>query len=92
MKAHFKYAFRTGLAARGIVFAVIFAMNLVFIILGALGRLPYAAEVTAVSLGGTAIAVMLVFNIIGDIFFFCHFFNKTRQFIKSFSFYNANCC
>jgi len=52
---------------RGVVFAVIFAMEFVFVALGALGLLPFAALVTAVSLGGTAIAVMMAFNIVGDV-------------------------
>ena len=67
MKAQFKYAFLAGLYARGIVFAVITTMMFVFIVLGTLGLLPFAAQVTAVSLGGTAIAVMLALNIVGDV-------------------------
>jgi len=67
MKAQFKYAFRTGLTFRGAAFAVIFIMDAVFITLGSLGLLPTAAKITAVSLGGVAISVMLVFDIIGDI-------------------------
>jgi hypothetical protein len=67
MKAQFKYAFRTGLSFRGAAFAVIFVIDAAFIALGSLGLLPFAAMVTAVSLGGVAISVMLVFNIIGDI-------------------------
>ena len=67
MKAQFKYAFRAGFSARGIVFTVIFTMNLVFIILGSLRLLPLAALITAVSLGGTAIAVMMALNIVGDV-------------------------
>jgi len=67
VKAQFKYAFRTGLHVRGLVFAIIFVMNLVFIILGALGWLPFAAQVTAVALGGVAIGVMTIFNIISDV-------------------------
>ena len=67
MKAQFKYAFRTGIYARGVAFAVIFVMNLVFIVLGSMGLLPFAAKVTAVALGGVAIAVMIVFNIVSDI-------------------------
>ena len=67
MKAHFKYAFKTELTVRGAAFAVIFIMDAVFIALGSLGFLPFAAKVTAVSLGGVAIAVMLVFDIISDI-------------------------
>jgi len=47
--------------------AVVFVMNLVFITLGSLGSLPFAAQVTAVALGGVAIAVTLVFNVIGDV-------------------------
>jgi hypothetical protein len=67
MKAQFKYAFLSGLYVRGITFAVVFIMNTVFIILGSLGLLPFAAHVTAVSLGGVAIAVMLAANIGGDV-------------------------
>jgi len=67
MKAQFKYAFKTGLNLRGAAFAAIFVMDAVFIALGSLGLLPYAAIVTAVSLGGVAISVMLVFDIISDI-------------------------
>jgi len=67
MKAQFKYAFRAGLSLRLPVFAVIFIMFLVFVALGSLGLLPFAAHVTAVSLGGTAIAVMMAFNIVGDV-------------------------
>ena len=67
MKAQFKYAFMAGLFARGPVFAVIFVMNTVFIILGSLNMLPIAAHITAVSLCGVGIAVMLAVNIIGDI-------------------------
>ena len=67
MKAQFKYAFLSGLYARGGVFAVIFIMNVTFIALGSLGLLPLAAHITAVSLGGVAITVMMAANIIGDI-------------------------
>jgi len=67
MKAQFKYTFITGLTYRGPAFAVIFAINAVFIVFGSLGLLPLAAKITAVSLGGVAISVMLVFDIIGDI-------------------------
>jgi len=67
MKAQFKYAFLAGLYLRGPVFAVIFLMNTVFTLLGFAGALPFAAQVTAVSLGGIGIAVMLAGCIIGDI-------------------------
>ena len=67
MKAQFKYAFLAGLYARGPVFAVIFVMNTVFIVLGSMGLLPLPAHITAVSLGGVAVAVMMAFNIVGDI-------------------------
>ena len=66
MKAQFKYAFRSGLYIRGGVFAVIFVMNTVFITLSMAGQLPLAARITAVSLGGVAIAVMVAANFIGD--------------------------
>jgi len=61
------YAFRAGASPRLIVFAVILVMNLAFIVPGLFGILPTAALITAVSLSGTAIAVMAVFNIIGDV-------------------------
>ena len=67
MKVQFKYAFITGLPFRGAAFAAIFVMDAAFILLGSLGLLPFAAMVTAVSLGGVAIAVMLVFDIISDV-------------------------
>jgi hypothetical protein len=67
VKAQFKYAFLTGLYTRGAAFAVIMAMNLVFIVLGSCGLLPFAANVTAVSLGGTAIAVMMAINIVSNV-------------------------
>ena len=68
MKKQFKYAFITGFYIRGIVFAVIFVMNAVFLTLGWLGLLPFPAHITAVSLGGTAIAVMLCVNVVSDVF------------------------
>jgi len=67
MKVQFKYAIRAGLYARGPVFAVIFIMDLVFIVLGSLGLLPLAAHITAVALGGVAIAAMMALNIVGDV-------------------------
>jgi len=74
MKAQFKYIFRAEVL-RLTVFAVIFAVNLVFIFLGLLGVLPLAAKIVAVSLGGTAIGVMAIFNIIGDISIINRMFN-----------------
>ena len=67
MKAQFKYAFLTGLDVRGGVFAVILALNLGFIALSAGPGLPLAAQITAVSLGGLAIAVMLAVNLLSDL-------------------------
>jgi len=67
MKAQFKYAFFAGLHVRGITFAVIFAMNVIFITLGSLGLLPFAVHIMAVSLGGIAIAVMFAANIGSDV-------------------------
>jgi len=66
MKAHFKYSFKAGMSGRLPAFAVIMVMNLAFIILGSLGLLPLAAQITAVSLSGTAVGVMVAFNIVGD--------------------------
>jgi hypothetical protein len=67
MTAQVKYTFKTGLSFRGAAFAFVFVMDAVFIALGSFGLLPFAAQVTAVSLAGVAISVMLVFDIIGDI-------------------------
>ena len=66
-KSLFSYAFRAGMSPRLYAFAVILVMNLAFIIPGLFGVLPGPALITGVSLSGTAIAVMAVFNIIGDI-------------------------
>jgi len=67
MKAQFKYAFRAGMSVRLPAFAAIFLMNLVFIVLGLLFRLPEAAHITFVALSGTALAAMMAVNVIGDI-------------------------
>jgi len=67
VKAQFKYAFRAGLQARGIVFCITFPLFLVFVTLSYMGVLPFAAHVTAVSLGGMAVTAMIVANIIGDV-------------------------
>jgi len=81
MKAQFKYAFRTGINTRGWVFSVIFVMELVFIVLASLGWLPNAAQITAVSLGGVAIAVMMAFNIISDIAIARRMFNAPGAYL-----------
>jgi len=81
MKAQFKYSFLTGFYTRGIVFAVIFVMNSVFITLGALGWLPLAGKITAVALGGVAIAVMFVFNIISDVSIFRRMFSAPEGYL-----------
>ena len=81
MKAQFKYAFLAGLYARGPVFAVIFVMNTVFITLGSLDLLPVAAHITAVSLGGVAVGVMMAFNIVGDISVIRRMFNAPDAYL-----------
>ena len=58
---------RAGGSPRLIAFAIIFVINLVFIVLSSFGVLPLAAQITAVAISGTSIGVMAVFNIIGDI-------------------------
>jgi len=75
MKAQLKYAFRSGLSVRGPVFAVIFAMEFVFILLGSMALLPLSAKFVAVSLGGIAIAVMLAVNIYSDVNIFNRIFS-----------------
>ena len=83
MKAQFKYAFMAGGFARVFVSAVIFAMNLVFIVLGSLGLLPVAALITAVSLGGVGIGVMAVVNVIGDIAIIHRLFAAPRAYLHA---------
>jgi len=83
MKAQFKYAFLAGLYIRGYVFATIFVMDLVFITLGSLGLLPFAAHITAVSLGGVAIAVMLAANIGGDVFIARRMFSAPEAYLHA---------
>jgi hypothetical protein len=80
VKAHFKYSFLSTLRERGIVFVAIFAMNFVFIVLGSLGLLPFPAQVVAVSLAGTAIAVMAIVNIVFDIGMIRRMFSSTRAY------------
>jgi len=67
MKAQFKYAFKSGLGIRGLVFAFVFVMNVIFIALGSIYQLPFAAHVTFLALSGTAVAVMLAADIAGDV-------------------------
>ena len=81
MKAQFKYSFLAGLYVRGPVFAVVFIMNTVFITLGSLGLLPFAAHVTAVALAGTAIALIMAVNIIGDIAICRQMFSSPRAYL-----------
>jgi len=83
MKAQFKYAFLAGLNVRGAVFAVIFVINAVFIILGSLGFLPFAAHVTAVSLGGVAIALMFAADIGGDVFIARRMFSAPEAYLHA---------
>jgi len=67
VKAQFKYSILAGLFARLPVFVSRCVILLVFGGLGSLGLLPSAAHITAVSLGGVGIAVMMAFDIIGDV-------------------------
>ena len=83
MKAQFKYAFRAGLYIRGAVFGAIFTMNLVFIVLGSLGLLPVPAQITAVALGGVAIAVMLTVDIISDVFIASRMFSAPGAYLHA---------
>ncbi|MCL2197256.1 MAG: hypothetical protein FWB77_06530 [Treponema sp.] len=66
MKALFKYAFLTGFHIRWPAFAIIFVMNITFIILGS-GTIPFALHILFITLGGLAVAVMMAANIGSDI-------------------------
>ena len=81
MKAQFKYTFLEGYYARRGVFAVIFLMNLVFMILGSLGLLPVAAKITAVALSGTAIGVMSIVNVISNVGIIRRMFAAPRAYL-----------
>ena len=81
MKAQFKYAFLAEFRFRGIVFAVIFVMNLFFVLLGALDVLPMAALITAVALSGAAVSVMAIVNIICDIGIIRRMFYAPRAYV-----------
>ena len=83
MKAQFKYAIIAGLYFRGPAFAVIFIMNAVFITLGSLGLLPFAAHVTALSLCGVSIAVMLAANIGGDVAITKRMFSSPQSYLHA---------
>ena len=83
MKAQFKYAFLAGLFFRGPVFAVIFIINTVFLILGSFRILPLPAQITAVSLGGVSIAVMAAGCIIGDIAIGRRMFNAQEAYLHA---------
>ena len=83
MKAHFKYAFLTGLHLRGYAFAVILLLNLVGVIFGALGLLPIGAQIAFVALSGTAIGVMVIFNVIGDIGIFGQMLGTPRSYLHA---------
>ena len=80
-----KYAFLDGLYIRGIAFAVISVMNLVFLFFASFENQHFAALVTFVSLSGTAIAVMIVFNIIGDIVMVRQIFSAPRAYLYALS-------
>ena len=67
MKAQCKYSFRAGLPVRGAAFGVIVVMELLFGLFSTTVTPWEALKITAVSLGGTAIAVMMAMNIIGDV-------------------------
>lgn len=81
MKVQFKYAILAELHFRGIVFAVIFAMNFIFLLLGALGVLPVAALITAVTLSGIAVSVMAIVNIICNIGIIRRMFYAPRAYV-----------
>ena len=67
MKALIKYSLLACLYSRGAVFAVIFIMNTIFILLGSFNLLSNAAFTWAVALGGLGLAVMFFSNIKSNI-------------------------
>ena len=83
MKAQYKYLFKGGLYARGPVFAVILLIDIIFIVLGALGLLPLAARIVAVSLGGWGIVVMFIINIIDDVGIFRNMVSAPDAYLRA---------
>jgi hypothetical protein len=64
MKAQYKYALRHGVVLRYTTFGIVFAINLVFGMMAFFDVLPFAAAVTAVSLSGTGLGVVVIVNLI----------------------------
>lgn len=64
MITQYKYAFRHGAVLRVTTFGIVFAVNLVFGALAYFGVLGFAASVTAVSLSGVGLSVVIIMNII----------------------------
>lgn len=83
MKAQFKYTLLAGLHIRGIVFLVIFLMNLAFIILGAFGVLPLAANVTAVVFAWVGMYVMFIANVVSDIGIIRRLFSAPNAYLSA---------
>ena len=67
MRIQFKYTFLAGLHIRGAVFLAAALLMFTFVGLGLLGYLPLAANIAAVSLGGTALAAVVVANVVSDV-------------------------
>lgn len=82
MKALFKHTIRSGLTFRGVAFAVIFVLNSIFVTFGSLGKLPLAAQIVAVSLGGLMVTVMFAANIIGDVFILRRMFGSPASYLQ----------
>ncbi|MCL2079860.1 MAG: hypothetical protein FWH17_08490 [Oscillospiraceae bacterium] len=83
MKAQFKFVFTDAMHTRGFVFLTIFLMNLTFIVLGSAEILPTAALITALSLGGVAISVVFVINVIGDVRIFLKMFAAPTAYLQA---------
>jgi hypothetical protein len=74
MKTQLRYAFMSGLRARGAVIVGSVSFMLIFGLLGSLGNLPSAAHITALALGGCAIGTLSIVCIIDDIAVIRRFF------------------
>jgi len=83
MKAQFKYAFLAGLHIRGPVFAVVFIMDIAFIILGSLSKVPIALHIIFITFGGIAAAVMLAANIGSDVIMGRRMFASSEAYLQA---------
>jgi len=83
MKTQFKYALLNGLYVRGVTFAIVLVMNIVFIILGSVLQLPFAVHVIFLSLGGMAVTAMFAANIGSNVIMIRRMFASADAYLQA---------